>query len=130
MELKDLVGEHLLSGLDTFVKPKERHYDDDAQGFRFILDGVTYEALEDPSDGYRSYLKELDISNEKVSYTFPAQKVFGNMKDNSSYALNDVIQFKNVDTQEIVLEFGTDNHDDWYPSCVLGWYPENLPINK
>lgn len=132
MELKELVGGHLLSGLDREVKKAEEgsYYDADANVFRFVLDGKTYKAIENPDDGYRSYLNDLEVSDEIVQYTFPAQKVIGKMRDNSEYGIHDVIEFYDAVTNELVLAVGTDNSVDYYPSCVMDWYPENLSINK
>jgi len=130
MELTELVGKHLLSGIDiTIEETSDRYYTDTANVVLFILDGITYKAVEDPSDGYRSYLKELIISNEKVSNIFPPQEVVGKMKDNEKYSINDTIQFFDTTTGKVVLEVGTDNTDDYYPYCVIYWNPENLAIN-
>ncbi len=41
MELKDLIGEHELSGLDTDIKKLSWT---NCNVFRFVLDGKTYEA--------------------------------------------------------------------------------------
>lgn len=131
MELKDLVGGHELSGVDTTIE-KVVGYDgryEDINVVRFVLDGITYKAIEDGEDGYRSSCKELVVSDEKVSNTFPPQKVIGKMKDNSPDQINDIIQFIDMVTQKIVLEVGTENTDDYYPYCILSWHPENLAIN-
>lgn len=126
MELKDLVGKHELSGLDTFIKKSETYYQDDATGYRFILDGITYCVIENPDDGYRSYLGNLDTTTDKVDYTFPPQKVIGKMKEDRK---TDVLELYDIVTNKLVLEIGTDNYDDYYPCCVMCWYPENLAIN-
>jgi len=131
MELKDLVGEHELSGVDTTTERVKQYgdYYEDCEVVRFVLDGKTYKATEDPDDGYRSYLKELEVTDEKVANSFPPQKVVGKMKDDSDWEKNDTIQFIDTTTGKVVLEVGTDNNDDYYPYCVLYWSPENLAIN-
>lgn len=86
---------------------------------RIILDGKTYKAIEDPDDGYRSYLKDIEITEEKISNNFPPQKVIGKMKDDEEWETNNTIQFIDVVTGKVVLEIGTDNADDYYPYCVL-----------
>ena len=131
MELKDLVGEHELSGVDTTIERVKQYggYYEDCEVVRFVIDGKTYKATEDPDDGYRSYLKELEVTNEKVTNSFPPQKVIGKMKDDSDWEKNDTIQFIDTTTGEVVFEVGTDNTDDYYPYCVLRWSPENLVIN-
>lgn len=131
MELKDLVGEHELSGVDTTTEKvkKYRDYYEDCEVVRFVIDGKTYKATEDTDDGYRSYLKELEVTDEKVTNSFPPQKVVGKMKDNSNQEKNNTIQFIDTVTGKVVLEVGTDNTDDYYSYCVLHWSPENLAIN-
>lgn len=116
MELKELMGLHKLSGVDI-TNP------DECGVVRFVLDGITYKAVEDPSDGYRSYCNELIVCNESITNNFHPQEVIGKMKD------NDVIQFIDVVTGKIVLEVGTDNLDGYYPYCIMNWNPENLAIN-
>jgi len=132
MELKNLIGLHKLSGVDTTterVKKWTDHYED-ANVVRFVLGGKTYKAIEDHDDGYRSHCKELVVCDEVVSNNFHPQKVWGKMKDNNTYSTNDTIQFIDVVTGRVVLEVGTDNTDNYYPYCVMNWNPENLAINK
>lgn len=129
VEIKDLVGKHYLSGFDTATEKADKSYNEDFDVVRFVLDGRTYKAIEDPSDGYRSYLEDLIVTDEIISNTFPPQEVIGIMKDNDDYSVNDTIQFFDIVTGKIVLEIDTDNTDDYYPYCVMNWYPENLAIN-
>ena len=129
MELKDLVGEHLLSGIDTSTEKGGYDKSEDANVVRFVLDGKTYKATEDPSDGYRSYCGDIEVCEEKVSNTFPPQRVLARMEENNN-SENDIIEFIDVVTGKIVLEVGTDNSDSYYPTCVMSWKPENLAINN
>jgi len=105
MELKDLVGKHELSGIDTTTEKVKQYgdYYEDCNVIRFVLDGKTYKAIEDPYDGYRSYLNELKITNEKITNTFPPQKVIGKMKDDSEWETNNTIQFIDEVTGKIVF---------------------------
>lgn len=129
MEIKDLVGEHLLSGVDISTEPTKHKLVESARVIRFVLDGITYKAIEDPDDGELSFLQELKVTDEKIKNTFEPQKVIGKMKDNNTYTANDTIQFIDVVTGKIVLEFGTDEVDHFYPYCVMNWSPENLACN-
>lgn len=129
MELKDLIGEHELSGLDTFTKKGSDYYQSDADGYRFILDDITYSVVENPDDGYRSHLSDLEVTTDKVDYTFPPQKVFGKMREDQEYSKNDVLELYDITTNKLVLAIGTDNYDDWYPTCIMDWQPQNLAIN-
>jgi hypothetical protein len=75
VEIKDLVGKHYLSGFDTATEKADKSYNEDFDVVRFVLDGRTYKAIEDPSDGYRSYLEDLIVTDEIISNTFPPQLV-------------------------------------------------------
>lgn len=126
MEIKDLVGLHKLSGVDI---GSDTHNQEDCATIKFILDGIIYKAIEDPSDGYRSACEEIVVVKDHVANRFKAHQVFGKMKD-SGYGTHDTVQFIDVKTNKIVLEVGTDNTDDYYPCCVMSFIPENLYINR
>ena len=64
MELKDLVGLHELSGVDTTTEMIETWGENYV--VRFVLDGKTYKAIEDPEDGYRSHCKDLEVCDEEL----------------------------------------------------------------
>ena len=131
MELKDLVGLHKLSGVDlstTQINQWGNHYED-AQVIRFVIDGQTYKATEDPSDGYRSQCEELEVTDEIITNMFPPQKVMGKMRKDTKYETNNTIEFTDVFTGKVVLAVGTDNFEDYYPCCVFVWNPENMAIN-
>lgn len=133
MKLTDLVGLHKLSGVDTTTENVKLYEWSDNTEYcsvvRFVLDGVTYKAIEDPDDGYRSYCSELIMCDEPVANNFQPHVVMAKMKDDETYQTNYTIQFIDVVTGKIVLEVGTDNADDYYPYCVMCWNPENLAIN-
>jgi hypothetical protein len=136
MTLENFVGIHKLSGLDQkSIKEKDAWGNrEELEVFLFILDGTTWQATEDPSDGYRSYLRQVVMSSEKVDYTFPEVEVEGRMMNKTETDFwdnnNDVIIFKDIKSGKDVLEFGTINVDDYYPSCYMSWRPENLSINE
>lgn len=132
MELTDLVGEHLLQGVNHTV---ERFEDwigtsEDANVIRFKLDNKVYQAIEDKDDGYRSYCKELVEIDEPIQYEFPPQTVIARMRENNSYEENKVLEFIDPVTNLQVLAIGTGNTNDYYPYCVLEWNPENMAVNQ
>jgi hypothetical protein len=132
IELESLLGKHYLSGVDfdnESVKEKWSDRFEDCQAIRFILDGDTYTATEDPSDGYRSCMRYLIKTDHKIRNTFPAVMVFG-IKKPRDWHENNTVQFYDVETGKLVLEVGTDNFDDYYPSFVGRFYPENLIHNQ
>ena len=73
--LKDLAGAHALNGVDLTNDKIKAWYDkdvyEDAQCFSFRLDEKTYTAIEDPSDGYRSSMQEIRVSDHALKNTFP-----------------------------------------------------------
>lgn len=125
----------ILSGVDRETQKiyDNRHDDDDSQVIRFKLDNQIYMAVEDNNDGYRSAMGRIFISNnpkDEIKYKIPDHEVITKMKDDGSYQNNDTLQFIDVLSNEVVLEVGTDNWDDYYPLFMDNWTPENLAINK
>ncbi len=133
---ESLVGKHLLTGIDL-TNRMEAMYEgatelESCQVCNFVLDGQTYTALEDPDDGYRSSMKYLVLSDEKVINTFPAVEVtcthrtvggFENCRE------DDVLEFRDCANGKLILEVGTTDTDDYYPSFVSDWNPANLSVN-
>jgi hypothetical protein len=132
IKLKSLVGKHKLSGVD-FENESVKLYEwsdlEYCQVVRFCLDGKTYMAVQDPSDGYRSCMKHCLVVPEMPKNKFEEVEVYGVMKGKGKYNENDVIQFYDTITNKIILEIGTSNANDYYPSWVAKWYPENLCLN-
>ena len=127
IELKTLVGFHTLYGVDGVkhsIDGLDRY--DESQVVNFDLDGVTYSAIEDPEDGYRSMLDKLIVSNESISNRFPGCKVLGSYDSNS---VDDILEFRDVTTGKVVLRIGTENTDDYYPNFIGVFIPENMLIN-
>ena len=125
MELKDLVGKHLLSGVDY------TNGSDGEMNVLFCLDGVTYEAREDPDDGYRSYMKDLKTTKKRCTNEFPAQPVVCEWTDSeSNYGVDDILLIKDAKNGLVVLKIGTCNTNDYYPWCEMEYTPENLSCNR
>jgi hypothetical protein len=131
MELKDLVGEHILSGVD-FESSNQQVYNDlyrDCEIVNFVLDGEVYTAIQDPDDGYRSCMGEIKKSDVKVSNMFKPCKVIGQMRVSDLYKC-EIIDFVDVYTNKIILSIGTEALDDYYPCWVAEFSPENMVINQ
>lgn len=129
MELKDLVGKHVLSGVDrirgyivSYGSPEE------ADGIRFCLDDINYECLENPKDGYRSFLEDLKVTSEPCRYRFPETEVLCSMSEDR-YRDEDILEVRETKTGKIVLRIGTDNDDFYYPVCIMQYFPQALPCN-
>ena len=126
MQLKDLIGAHTLSGVETgdmIVDGTQSEY------VKFTLDGVHYLAVKDPDDGYRSHCEELEVSEEPPRFTFPPHQVDCVMMGDDEWGRHDVLSMTDIVTGETVLEVGTMNYDDWYPVCHFYYAPENLACN-
>jgi hypothetical protein len=134
IDLDSLVGKHVLSGVDhvgTRVEPWEGcGYFEDADGLMFVLDGRTLIATEDPSDGYRSCLKDLRVTDATVKNQFPPCEVLAVKRGRDLYQDHDVIDFYDTTTGKLVLSVGTGNHDDYYPFYVGTFDPTGLSINQ
>lgn len=131
MELKDLVGKHILSGVETGVlKRKMYRWEEQCNYIKFTIDGVTYLAIENPDDGYRSFTEELDVSEEPCKFNLPNIEVVCKMMEDTYYERNDILQFIDVLSGEEILSVGTGNYDDYYPYCHMEYHPENMYCNR
>lgn len=132
MELRDLVGPHKLSGVDMSNEHIKREWGDsfeDCQVINFTLDRKTYTAIEDPSDGYRSSMNEIKESEVVIKNKFKPVKVIGRMREDDRFEVNEILDLIDEKTGKIVLSVGTSNTDDYYPSFVAEFTPENMAIN-
>ena len=133
VELKDLVGPHKLSGVDMAHESMVSEYNNTYDGnvIRFVLDGKTYTACEDDNDGYRSAMRDIFVTEEKVSNTFnPVQVLVVYREHDCNYRKDDIIDFYDTKNGKRILSVGTEDTDDYYPSFVSNWTPENLSVNK
>lgn len=133
-ELKDLVGLHMLDAVDfeTISVPEWEGADtfEDASTCRFRLGGVVWAAVEDPSDGYRSSMRELRLLNDApMVNAFPPVQVLAVHRAKRGWDAADVLELIDTKTGQTVLEVGTDNTDDYYPSFVADFRPEALSLN-
>lgn len=131
--LSDLVGNGILDAVDFGTEGHKRWTDEleDCQVCRFRLNGTTYLAVEDPNDGYRSGLEKLIVQEgAKLANIFPAIEVLGvHRTKRGDYRECDIIELIDMITGKVVLEIGTDNTDDYYPSFVASFSPENMATN-
>ena len=104
MELKDLEGKHVLTGVD-FGKLKNKDYSyDESTTVDFILDGKIFSAIEDPNDGYRSCMSEIIENREgaDIKNIFYAVVVCGVMRNDSIYEVNEIIDFVDMTKNKAV----------------------------
>ena len=134
MELNELVGEHLLDAVD-FSDEQVKTWGDafeTCQVMRFRLDGKCYIATEDPSDGYRSSMRELAVSDDaEMKNVFAPLKVIGRHRTKGSYGdEDDVLELIDAVTGQTVIEVGTTAVDDYYPGFVASFHPEAMAHNN
>lgn len=125
MELKDLIGERVFSGIDFENGFEEGEYKD-SSCVNFILDGKTYTVIEDPDDGYRSSMQDIIESDKTIKNLFPKPvRVVARMSDEFG---EDILQLIDISNGKTVLEIGTDYSDHWYPCFVASFSPENFSL--
>ena len=130
MELNDLCGSHVLRGIETGQKERTVFgYKETCNYVKFQLDETVYIAMENPSDGYRSYCEDLVIEDTPCKIQIPDVPVVCSMLGDNEFERNDVLVLTDFETGKIVLQVGTGNFDDYYPYCVFEWHPENLACN-
>lgn len=126
MELKDLVGKHLLDAID-FSNERFDEYED-SQVCRFRLDGKVYSAIEDPSDGYRSSMRELIVDKiTKMDNHFSPVEVVAVHRTGNYENEDDILELINISTGKVILEVGTVSVDDYYPTFIANFHPEAIP---
>ena len=129
--LDDLVGKHKLSGVDYNREVLTNLYDcvEECEVVNFILDGVTYTAVEDPENDYRSCMAEIGITDYEVKNTFEPVDVIARKRppEPPYFYDNDILEFIIPATGLMVLAVGTQDVSDYYPMWVAKWIPENLP---
>lgn len=126
MELSELKGKHIWSGIEVGQVNDDDDYDA-GQYIKFTLDGVTYLAIEDEDDGYRSYMRELQISSDPCKILLPDILVRCEYSDESAH---DILNFFELESGNLIMRIGTMDTDDYYPYCMLDYHPERLSINQ
>ena len=125
MELKDFVGLHEYGGVELGTSPEN-----DAEYVIFMLDGNCYKVEEDPSDGWRSYAKDVEEYHGEMSRRciLPTSiKAVCYMDDKPE---NTILKFMDAENGRVFLSIGTEHSDDWYPCCRFEYHPENIHLNE
>ena len=118
------------------------YYGADIAEHSFKIDKIVFKALEDPDDGYRSYLGAIDYTDghDSIFFSSPIAKVkieqFVAFDNQDSYAAHESITNDNnittksgyrlvdVEDEHVWVEFGTDYTDDYYPMYIFRHYPK------
>ncbi|MFC0903706.1 hypothetical protein ACFHWD_03255 [Clostridium sp. MT-14] len=132
MELRDLIGNHILTGVDYGTEKILNDFDEEYDGAYVIfkLDGIEYLASEDPEDGYRSCCNELKIVKNKIKNIFQPIEVLCKMRSDGDWGINDVLEIYDAINGKLILAIGTMNTDDYYPWFEYEYNPENMSINQ
>jgi hypothetical protein len=128
VKIDDLLGTHILTGVETDYAQVPAAFGigtDRANVIRFILDGIIYSVFEDPNDGYRSSMGDIFIDGE-VKNVFDPVEVVCEKKADDEHENFDVLLMINPLISKVVVEFGTENIGDYYPSFVGSFYPVYL----
>jgi hypothetical protein len=122
--MDSLVGRHFLNTAAILGRYKKGfgYSADEADTLSIGIDGNTYTFFEDPSDGYRSYMGDIEV----IAHLTDALK--GAALVNREVIIRDdprkdkdIIEIIDATTGHIWARLGTDNYDDYYPTCILEW---------
>ena len=136
MKINELIGLHRLQGIEQLFNYEIYDYPGEiyktTNAILVRIDNVNYLFIEDPSDGYRSYLKDVEITDTMPRYKLPSIFVHIIEADRNMYNDNDFIGIDIIDviTNGSILIIGTSHSTDYYPTCILEYHPENLCINN
>lgn len=125
--VQNLARDHFLNLLGAEVE----YYGADSGDNTFNIDGVVFKVLEDPDDGYRSYLNTVDYTNEHNSIFFKSPLALVrietyDIREDSEYLsqANQGYQLVDIADDHVWLRFGTHNYDDYYPMFIFNHYPK------
>lgn len=113
------------NGKSFWLDAADYHSDSSANCIRFRLDGVLYCAEEDENDGYRSCLGTIWVEADPNTI----QNVFKRRRVYCQHHLDfnhDIVRIYDRATEKLLIEFGTDNTDDYYPSFVGNFNASNM----
>lgn len=128
VDLKSLVGDHKLSAV-WFKDGEAKEWDNGTarQIIFFTLNNKTYKAVEDDNDGYRSSMGSLVLTDETPRNRFKPIKVMCSYTSGSDqFSEDDILQFTNIKTGKLILEVGTHNINDYYPSFVANFHEDEI----
>ena len=91
---------------------------------RYKLDDTVWEAIEDPSDGYRSYLDSVVCTGESgpgdIFFPDALDTVYVSETQEKSFVGWEI---KSTSDHHVWLRFGTDSYDDYYPCFIFQYEP-------
>ena len=125
MTIQFITGTHKMTGIERITGERVSYADShkDCEVCRMVLDDTVIEIVENPDDGYRSYAEGPHEVDTPVHNTFaPISVVCTHLTDNEQ----DVLRIINIETGAVILDVGTDNLCDYYPSWICNFSAEGL----
>ena len=128
--------EHMSFDLDLVAGTGREFKFYGAHSCMFKLDSITLEAIEDPNDGYRSYLNSIVITKEEEGtpggfFKTPLANVrIVSVSDPKKVDYSDYTDgfegwaFIDADDGHIWLVVGTSNTNDYYPGFTFDYRPK------
>lgn len=118
VSMSALVGPHVVDARAEWIEGNDSRHN------VVRIDGDWYEFREDPDDGYRSScdMIRLDKLDAPAGSTIEFPPMMLEFRESPSSS-EDVIRAVDERTGLVVLEAGTDQIDDYYPSYVFRWDP-------
>lgn len=113
---------------DAIVNDEFDFYGVDSGSFK--IDDFIVIPLEDPDDGYRSYLGGCVVSIQPEKFIYPAlpldrvQVLWVELGVFAGYALT------STKNGHVWLYVGTDHADEWYPYTVFSYYPRGVGVGQ
>lgn len=96
----------------------------------FKIGPYIFEAVEDPDDGYRSYMTCIE-SRKDENLVFLGRSFARVLVEEYSVQEFEGFQLVDVDTEHVWLRFGTDHCDDYYPCFVFQYQtPRQLEVTS
>jgi len=122
----------------NLVGAEVEYYGADEGDNTFKVDGVVFKVLEDPDDGYRSYLKTIDYTDKNNSIFFRSSlaivkiETYDETDDDDFYLRQADRGYKLVDVRDghVWLRFGTHNYEDYYPMFIFRHNPKDLKMKE
>jgi len=129
--LEELEGPHVLTGIDcgpaTVI-----FYDEEKEVYccTFEISGGTFSIWENPDDGYRSHHDGPDKLSRRPKNVFGGVSVLCKHLDRyGDYGSPcDILLVKNAETGAMILEVGTRDIEDYYPSFVCNFSAEAIGV--
>lgn len=130
MTLDDLVGIHIVDGVGEYIAKSTAPYKEDSRVFLLRVDGRVHVFREDADDGYRSMLGSIDVledDNGDVGRVVPIEprscRFVKRAQRQDCVGVDDVLAVSDCATGAVMLEIGTEDTDDYYPSFISHWTP-------